>query len=366
MNYEDMSSASLTRRSFFKLSAVTALGMSIVGLAGCSSGGASASASASGGKLTMLNYADWMGENEITAFAQKFGFTIEQLPTPDGGTTAWVNALTQGKGTYDFALAGNNVANRLKENGLLADFDASKVPNLSKIPASFTGEFPYGIPVEQGKLGFMYSKKSLATPPQSFKELYEQINSDALKGKVVFPAYDADVIDSALLALGYSVNEATQEQMDEAKNLVISAKPSIKAFVDSGAASQIIDGSASLAVVYDYDFAAAAAETDDVAWIAPAEGCPGYLDGWVILAGSKNIDAVYDFFNFHLEDENYADFINTTWASWCMPSIKEKLDPQVGNCDALDPDKNPGTFYTKYDAWMTEAYAAAWQEIQNA
>ena len=369
MKTNELANAQLTRRTFFKLSAVTAFGATIVGLAGCGSSSAASSATAgssSGGTLTMLNYADWMGVDEVENFAKQYGFTIEELPTPDGGTTAWVNTLTSNKGTYDFALAGNNVAKRLKENNLLADFDASKVPNLSKVASTYTSEFPYGIPCEQGKIGFYYNKRLLSTPPTSYKELFAQASSDALAGKILFPAYDGDVLDAGLLALGYDVNSATAAQIEEARDAVISIKPYVKAFIDSGAPSQIIDGSAAIAVGYDYDYAYAAPESEDIGWIAPSEGCPGYLDGWVPLAGSKNLDAVYQFFNFHLEDENYADFINTTMASWIIPEVKSLLDPDVANCEALDPEKNPGTFYTQNDADKTAQYAAAWQAIQNA
>ena len=158
-----------------------------------------------------------------------------------------------------------------------------------------------------------------------------------------------------------------QEALEHASDLVQRTFCSgFKAFIDSGAPSQIIDGSAAIAVGYDYDYAYAAPESEDIGWIAPSEGCPGYLDGWVPLAGSKNLDAVYQFFNFHLEDENYADFINTTMASWIIPEVKSLLDPDVANCEALDPEKNPGTFYTQTDADKTAQYAAAWQAIQNA
>ena len=63
--------AQLTRRTFFKLSAVTAFGATIVGLAGCSSSSSDASGSSSGGTLTMLNYADWMGKDEVANVAKQ-------------------------------------------------------------------------------------------------------------------------------------------------------------------------------------------------------------------------------------------------------------------------------------------------------
>ena len=362
-------SRGMSRRSFLGLSCAAVLG-GAMSMWGCSSGSASSSAASSsasgisGSKITMLNYEGWMGENEVASFKDSAGVTVEELPTPDGGNSAWISTLAQNKGSYDFALAGNNVASQLHENGLLAEFDESKVPNLTNIPEEYRKAFPYGIPVEQGKIGFMYNKELLPEPPKSWKALFE--GAESLSGKLLFPAYDGDVIEAALLSLGYDMNTADLDKISEAKDAVIKIKPYIKAFIDSGAPEQIIDGSAALAVAYDYDYAAAASESDKVGWVAPEEGMPAYLDGWVPLAGSQNLEAVYAFMNFHLETANYADFINTTWASWVMPSVESELDPAVGECDALKPEQSAEVIYAVITPEVSQANATAWQEIQNA
>lgn len=350
----------VTRRGFIKLSCAAVTGMALLGLVGCSGSGSSEASDT----ITMLNYENWMGENEIASFAESTGITVEELPTPDGGNSAWISTLTQNKGTYDMALAGNNVASQLQANGLLAEFDESKVPNLANIPDTYREAFPYGIPVEQGKVGFMYNTELLPNPPKSWKELFD--NAESLSGQLLFPAYDGDVLECALLACGYDMNTANLDEIDEAKNAVIAIKPYIKAFIDSGAPSQIIDGSAALAVAYDYDYAAAAAESDKVGWVAPEEGMPAYIDGWVPLADSGNLDAVYEFMNFHLDPDNYADFINTTMASWVMPDVEPKLDESIANCEALKPEQDSEVIYAIITPEISEANAKAWQEIQNA
>lgn len=351
----------LSRRGFVKLGCVAAASGALL-MVGC--GGTEGSSSSGGTTITMLNYEGWMGEDEVAAFAEETGFSVKELPTPEGGNSAWINALTQNKGTYDLALAGNNVASQLKENGLLAEFDASKVPNLSNIPAEYREAYPYGIPVEQGKLGFMYNTELLPDPPESWKELFAQ--AESLSGKLLFPSYDSDVIEAGLLSLGYDINTADLDEIEEAKNAVIAIKPHIKAFIDSGAPAQIIDGTAVLAISYDYDYAAAASESDKVAWVAPEEGMPAYLDGWVPLADSQNLEAVYEFMNFHLDPENYADFINTTGASWLMPDVESLLDPEVAECEALQPEQDAEVLYTVITPEISQANSVAWQEIQNA
>lgn len=355
--------AGMTRRGFVKIGCAAGASLALFGLAGCADAGSS-SGGPDGGSITMLNYEGWMGENETTSFAEQTGITVEELPTPDGGNSAWISTLTQNKGAYDLSLAGNNVATQLQQNGLLAEFDPSRVPNLSNVPSEYREAFPYGIPVEQGKIGFMYNSELLPDPPRSWKELFE--GADELSGKLLFPAYDGDVIEAALLACGYDMNTDNLDEIDEAKDAVIAIKPHIKAFVDSGAPSQVIDGTAVLAVAYDYDYAAAASESDKVAWIAPEEGMPAYLDGWVPLADSDNLDDVYEFMNFHLDPENYADFINTTWASWIMPDVEDLLDEEVASCEALKPEQSAKVIYAIITPEISEANAAAWQEIQNA
>ena len=360
--------APMNRRTFFKLGLSTAVGGALAGsMSGCSSSSSSSSeedGDLSGITLGMLNYEGWMGETEVDAFEDETGCAIEQYATPDGGDSAWVSKISQAEGAYDFALAGIQVADALNENGLLAEFDESLVPNLANIPDEYKEAYPYGIPVEQGKLGFIYNTELMETPPQSWAELFA--NAADYSGALVLPNFDSDVIDCGLMALGIDINTEDLDDIEAAKQAVIDIKPHIKAFLDSGAAEAVADGSATIAVAYDYDFAYVAPDAANIAWFVPEEGTFGYLDGWVPLADSENLDAVYEFMDFHLETENYVDFINTTWASWLMDGIADELDESIGSCEALDPSLASVTYQQPLPAEVTAEITAAFQEIQIA
>lgn len=337
-------------------------------LCACQVGGstsAPAESKAASDTITMMNYPDWIGENEASAFKDETGYTVKQVSTPDGGDSAWVNIIRQNSGSYDMSLAGMKVAETLDNVGLLEEFDASEVPNLKNIDSQYTEAFPWGIPVEQGKIGIIYNKELVSNPPTSWKELFEQAAS--YSGKLLMPSYSSDVIDVALLATGHDVNTTNVDDIEEAKQAVLDIKQYVKAFADSDAASQVYDGSAAIAVVYDYDYASAKANGDKVGWVSPSEGMPAYLDGWVPLKGTANLDKVYKLMDFHLEKTNYADFINTTQASWIMQSVTDSLDESLTKNEALNPETAGKTIYgTLQSAEIQQAVASAWQEIQNS
>ena len=111
-------------------------------LCACQVGGstsAPAESKAASDTITMMNYPDWIGENEASAFKDETGYTLKQVSTPDGGDSAWVNIIRQNSGSYDMSLAGMKVAETLDNAGLLEEFDASEVPNLKNIDSQCTG-----------------------------------------------------------------------------------------------------------------------------------------------------------------------------------------------------------------------------------
>lgn len=61
-------------------------------LCACQVGGstsAPAESKAASDTITMMNYPDWIGENEASAFKDETGYTLKQVSTPDGGDSAW-------------------------------------------------------------------------------------------------------------------------------------------------------------------------------------------------------------------------------------------------------------------------------------
>ena len=61
---------------------------------------------------------------------------------------------------------------------------------------------------------------------------------------------------------------------------------------------------------------------------------PAYLEGWVALADSEKLPAVWALMDFHLEPKNYASFVNAMGPAYTVqaaePYIKKSIkDNQV-------------------------------------
>jgi len=329
-----------TARKVIALAAASALAVS---LASCAGGDAP-----SGGEqipldadqtLQMLNYGGWMGASNVESFeAEHPNVTINQSDLPSGGVGGRENS-----GAYDFAMLGSMGAGTSAEQGILADFDAAAVPNLSNIESRFVEAYPWGIPLEQGKVGIIYRSDKIADPPTSWKELFERMPE--LSGRVAFPDYDTDTLGIALLALGYDLNTENLDELEEAAELVISVKPHIKAFLGSDVIKALTDGTVDLVVSYDYNTAESFGVDPTIEWVAPSEGLPGYIDGWVAFKDSPRQAATTEFMNWVLDLEQYADFINTTGASYLTPDVEPLLDPSIRDNPALAYDPDVQVFY---------------------
>lgn len=330
------------------------------------SGSGSGGSGSATGPIIMVNYPGWMGADEVANFKKEFGIEVQEVTgLTDGGSASQAAQLARNKGEYDMALSGNVLATHLEMASMIQELDFSNIPNVEGVDARFRDEFGWGIPVEYGKLGIAYRKDLLPSPPTSWAEMFDMAPS--LSGKFTFPDYDVDVMSMAVLALGYDVNTDDADEITAAKDLLIETKPYLKAFLSTGAAKPLIQGSVSMAALHDYDMPAAMKANDQIGWISPEEGLPAYIDGWLALSGTEQTPAIEKFMNFHLEPEVYADFINTTGAAFLLPAAEPYIDENILNNPALKLDDSVTI------AWQTligedgvRARNAAWDEIKAA
>lgn len=313
--------------------------------------------------LKFLNYGDWVGETEIADFENAHpGIKIKQFALPEGGSSALAAQLAKDKGVYDLVAVGNATAARLEAGKLLGDFDPATVPNLANVSQEYRDEFPWGIPTDLGKVGIIYDKQKVTDAPKSWKELFDK--AEQWSGKIALPDYDLDVQAIALLALGYDINTTDNGELAEAEQKIKDIKPHLLAFQQKGQQTKsVIDGSALIAVAYDYSYASA--ESDKLGWISPTEGTPGYIEGVAPVAGSKHTAEALEFLDFRLEPEIYGGFINNTGASYIVPSAEQFIEPGILENPALQPNPNSPFLAEKFvSAEATQARAEMWNRIK--
>ena len=289
-------------------------GSSSGGGSGGGSNGGSSGGSGGGsmtGTMTLLSYPGWYGPKEFADFSKEHpGLKVNTQVTGTTGVAAQIAQIANNKGAYDLSLAGVPVSSQMKLAGVLEPLDTAKIPNLKLVGADFRKALPLGIPTDYGKTGYGYRKDLISERPTSWKDLMELASK--YSGKITMIKYDSDIQGSFLKANGFSINTKSQSQLQQMQKTLLALKPHLQAILETDYSKALIQGTAVIAIDYDYDIADAQKHNKNIVWVAPTEGMAAYLEGWVALKGTKHLDAVWDLMNFHLAPKNYASFVNAT------------------------------------------------------
>lgn len=337
--------------------------------AATSSGSSSTvNAGATTGTITLLTYPDWYGPHEFADFEKLHpGVTIKTAVSGTTGAAAQITQISTNKGAFDLTLAGVPVSSQLKLAGLLEPLNTAAIPNLSLVGAPFRQALPNGIPTDFGKTGFAYRKDLITERPTSWKELWALAKK--YSGKTTMIKYDSDIQGSALKYLGYSINTKDQAQLQAMQNALLDLKPHLQAILETDYSKALIQGTAFMAIDYDYDIATAQQKNKNIVWVAPTEGMAAYLEGWVALKDSKHLPIVWELMNFHLQPKNYASFINTTGSAYVEQSAEPYISKSIVNNPTLhyDPATLAKVEFEQYLGPQQTAYRGKlWEEFLAA
>lgn len=297
-------------------------------LAACGSSSKPSAASQLSGTLILLGYPGWYGPNEFAEFHRLHPkLTVRNSASGLVGDAQHVAQIAGNQGKFDLTLCGPPVARQVQLGGFLQPLDRSAVPNLKYVPPVFQRQFPYGIPTDYGKTGFGYRKDLIRERPTSWHDLWRLAKK--YSGKTTMLNYDIDVQGSVLRYLGYSANSTNQAELNKMQQALLELKPHLQAILSTDYSKALIEGTAYMAIDYDYDIAAAQQKNKNIVWVLPTEGTTAYIEGWVALRPASHLAAVWELMNFHLEPRNYASFVNYTGAAYVEPAAKPYLTPYI-------------------------------------
>jgi spermidine/putrescine-binding protein len=367
----------LSRRELMVGGAKLSAGMSAAWLlAACGSSSSSSSPAATGsgtgtqdlsGTATISTYPGWMGKGEIDAFRQQYpNADIKQVSGSSGATGSEVLFFRQNPGVYDFSLEDQSGVGQLDAGGLIEPIDWNAVPNISNVDESFRTAYDKGIPTDYGKVGIGYRTDLV---PEGIKTWADVWNlAPQYSGQIIFLNLDRDCMGSALKYLGHSGNTTDQGEIDMCTQALIQIKPHLQNITSTGVSRALVKGTAAIAMDWDYDIALAQQQEPRIEWVVPAEGMMAYLEGWVLIKGGPHLDVATAFMNFHLQPEQYADFVNTTGTAYVSSVATPFIDKEIA--------KNPILFPTpevlakvEYENYLGEALAIwskAWDEFKSA
>ena len=286
--------------------------------------GAAAHPELAGQTLVVSNWAAYMPEDLPALFEAEYGVPV--TVTNHATNEDVVGKITAGGSGLDVAFMSGQFAQALGAAGFLAPIDHAKVPNLANLYPE-ASELAYdpgnvvSVPYSWGTTGLCYRADLTGYDPDSWYDLLQP--KEGVSGKTTALATQRWLMLPAQKALGFSANTTDPAEMEQVKELLLAAKPTLLAYDDTTFYQRLISGEASLVEAWDgwCNYAIGDPEQgSNVKWVVPKEGSDLWVDTMTILEDSPNKEAAHAFIDFILRPDVQA---------WVVDNISYKVPNAV-------------------------------------
>jgi spermidine/putrescine transport system substrate-binding protein len=317
---EELGAQAMSRKGFI------AGGAALVAAAGLGRFGATdAAAAPDAGELFYYNWASYVNPKTYPAFTKATGIKVKK--DFYASNEALLAKLKGGARGYDLAAPTGYMVQILAQEKLLEPIDWSKLPMTRKTIDKKFRRLPfdpkdmYSVAKDWGTTGFMYRNDLVKERPKTWKE-FVALAKGKYSGKVTVLDGIPECIGSMLVMLGHSYNSDNPKELDAAKKELIALKPHLLSITSTEYKQLLIKGKAVLALGWNGDALAAAAEKP-VTYVVGKEGGEFWVDSYVIPVGAKNPDAAHKWIDFVYTPKVNA--LETSYTYYASPLQKAKL-----------------------------------------
>ncbi len=272
--------------------------------------------------LHLYNWNNYISRQTLARFESQCACRVVQDFYSDN--EEMLAKLAAGATGYDLIVPTGNAMETLIRQQALRPLDKSKLPNFDNISSSYLNtvfdpgnqfSVPYAYTLTL--IGYNEVKmRELNLPTDSWAVIFEPRYLAKVKGRVTVLDSQRELMAAALKYLGYSANDTDTSHWQQARDLIIRAKPYWAAFNASSYIKELTIGNIWLAHGYSNDFFQADMDAQKVGRkfrirsVIPKEGAVLALDSMVLHRSGPRPDLAHHFINFMLEGRNAAELTN--------------------------------------------------------
>lgn len=323
-------------------------------------------------EIVVYNWSEYIDPEIYTMFQDEFGIKITE---DNFSSNEELLAKLQGGATgYSLIVPSDYTVSIMKEEGMLAKIDQNNVPNLSNLADRFRN-LPfdpgneYCAPYQWGTTGLGYIDGEVETPT-SWSILFEPDPNAPYYGRTTMLDDVREGFAAALVYLGYDINTTDEGQLEEAKNLLIQAKPGLAGYDSDTYEDLLASGENLLAHGWNGDFLVAQEENENIAYTVPQEGGVIWVDNICIpstVTPEEKLTAEM-FINFLLRPDIGAMLSSYNYYASPNAAAEQDLDEEFLNDPAVypPPEVVESLQFIKPVGEAESLYQRLWDEVKSA
>ncbi|WP_233556278.1 polyamine ABC transporter substrate-binding protein [Noviherbaspirillum sedimenti] len=272
--------------------------------------------------LYLYNWNNYIADETLRRFEARCACRVKQDYYSDN--EEMLAKLEAGATGYDILVPTGNAVETLIRQHALLPLDKEALGHLANIKPAFLNlwydpgnrySVPYAYSVTL--IGYNVDKlRQLGLPTDSWALIFEPRYLQKLKGKVTVLNSQRELMGAAMKYLGYSIQDRDMRKWEQAKQLILRAKPYWAAFSNSTYIKDLAIGNIWVAHGYSNDMfraredARAARRPFAIGYFTPREGAVLAVDNMVLHRGGRQGALAHRFIDFMLEGENSASLAN--------------------------------------------------------
>jgi len=251
--------------------------------------------------------------------------------------------------------------------GLLQPINLSKIPNFRNISKRFTGlpfdpTNKYSVPYFWGTTGIGINSKYITQDVSDWSVLF----SRQYEGKISLLDDMRYTLGMALKALGYSANTINPDELEQAKQLLISQKPLTRAYSSDTYMDLLTSGDVWVSYGFSGDIYQARRENKSIKYFIPKAGTLIGVDSFCIPNGAQNVELAHAFINYILDAQVSAHIANEILYPTTNEAAFQYIDRNIMNDPSIyPPDVMERSEFLKSVGDATRLYEKAWREVKT-
>ena len=317
-------------------------------------------------ELNVLNWSSYIPDEVIYDFEEKYNIDVN-YSTYSSNEELLAKVTSAKEGTYDLIFPSDYMVEIMKDKKMLEIIDQNKLKNIGNLDSKYLNlDFDKG---NFYSLPFLAATTLIAYNTEVIKEnitSYNDLLNPKYKGEIVLLDDQRMIIGASLMALGYDMNETSDEALEKAKEWLLNLTDNVKLFDSDSPKSFLITKEVSIGLIWNAEAAIAMKENPNIKVVYPEEGFNLSVDNYAILKGAKNIDNAYLFIDYLLEE----DVMKKVIESYPYCNVNKKTNQILDNTYLSNEASNISTYnfnratLVKNIGTSIKKYDKIWAEIK--